>query len=396
MGPKPEVETAAAAAVEGGDATPKGGKGEGKGKGKGKGAASNARKASVLTKAKALAQIISLTPDDDEREATSKKISWILRKGAARIGVAIDDNGWVKFSDLLNCDLLEDVPDRSEEKLMANIDESNAQKLRYELKDGPGDDGKLIRALKKEERKSKSGAEPGAKPEGGSSPGGMQVETDSKLNGNAKAFVPGQNPAAAAAASSPMGAYPGMGYPGFGYSPFGFPMPYGYPGYGYPGYGAQPAAAAAPKDDGKKRFQGRVKSFNTEKGYGFIESGEAYGIHGRDVFLHKAHLGEHAVGAFVSFVVEINKQGMPQGRDLAATDGSGAAKGKGKGKGKGKKGEGKGGEKKEKGKGAKKDKDDKADDDGAEKKDDAEAKEPGPVAKETAEAVAPAADAETK
>merc|ERR1712146_871240 len=93
---------------------------------------------------------------------------------------------------------------------------------------------------------------------------------------------------------------------------------------------------------------------NTEKGYGFIESAEAYQIHGRDVFLHKAHIGSFAVGTFISFIVETNKEGMPQARDLAASDGSGQG-GKGKGKGKGKKGEGKGKEKGgEKGQGKKK------------------------------------------
>jgi len=345
MADKEEEPKAAAEATTEGDASPaaaekEGGKTKGKGKGK-----PPARKASALTKEKALAQINSLDPDDDEREAMSKKISWILRKGYSRIGIE-GQHDWIKFDDLLNCDLLE-VPDKSAEKLMSVIDESNQQKLRYEIKET--DNGKLIRALKKEERKSKGGHEPGEK----RASGGWQAQQAysggdaSKLNGDAAAFVPGQGGAAAAA--NPMAAYQ-MAYMaqayGMGFNPYSM--------YGYGGaYAAAQAAAAAPKaatKDGNQRFQGRIKSFNVEKGYGFIESAQSYEVYGRDVFLHKAHLGEKEVGAFVSFTVEMNKSGMPQGRDLGASDGSMA---KGKSKGKGKKGEGKGEGKK---KGDKKDK----------------------------------------
>lgn len=346
MADKDEEPTAAAAANTEGDATlpaaavegKEGGKAKGKGKG-GKGA--SPRKSSALTKEKALAQINSLDPDDDEREAMSKKISWILRKGYSRIGIEATHGDWIKFEDLLNCDLLE-VPDKSEEKLMSVIDESNQQKLRYEIKES--DNGKLIRALKKEERKSKGGHEPGEKrrpAEGWQAQQAYGAPLDSsKLNGDAAAFVPGQGGAAAAA--NPMAAYQ-MAYMaqayGMGFNPYSM--------YGYGGaYAAAQAAAAAPKaaakDDPSRRFQGRIKSFNVEKGYGFIESSQSYDVYGRDVFLHKAHLGEKEVGAFVSFTVEMNKSGMPQGRDLAASDGSMAKGSKGKGKGKGKKGEGKG------------------------------------------------------
>merc|ERR1712118_631232 len=126
-----------------------------------------------------------------------------------------------------------------------------------------------------------------------------------------------------------------MGYPFGGY-------PWGYGSYGY-GYG-QTAATGDAKD---RRFTGRIKSFNTEKGYGFIESPEAYQVYGRDVFLHKAHVGSFAVGAVVSFQAQLNKEGMPQARELQSSDGTvSTSKGKGsKGKGKGKKdkGDGKGG-----------------------------------------------------
>lgn len=321
------------------------GKGKGKGKGKSKNTDAPTRKPSapVLNKAKALAQIVSLDENDDEREATSKKISWILRKGAPRVGITMEDGGWVKFSDLLNADLLEDVTDRSEEKLMSVIDESNSQKLRYELKDGP--DGKLIRALKKEERKSKSGAEPGLapgwkagetkEPESSSTRLSLAAVTgSSELRGDAPAFVPA---AQAAAAASTLAGYTNPaamgGYPGF-FNPYGYMAAYGYGSAaygGHPGYNATSAAAA----QGPRKLQGRIKSFNAEKGYGFIESPEAFAIHNRDVFLHKAHIGSLTVGTFITFSVETNKEGMPQARDITEGNGSGqAAKGKGKGKGK--------------------------------------------------------------
>lgn len=356
---EPKVAAEAAEATTEGDATVPAEEGAekkegGKAKGKGKGGKPPARKASALTKEKALAQINSLDPDDDEREAMSKKISWILRKGYSRIGIE-GQQDWIKFDDLLNCDLLE-VPEKSEEKLMSVIEESNQQKLRYEIKQT--DNGKMIRALKKEERKSKGGHEPGEKrrpAEGWQAQQAYGGEA-SKLNGEAAAFVPGQGGASAAA--NPMAAYQ-MAYMaqayGMGFNPYSM--------YGYGGaYAAAQAAAAAPKakpadaGSGTQRFQGRIKSFNVEKGYGFIESAQSYDVYGRDVFLHKAHLGEKEVGAFVSFTVEMNKSGMPQGRDLAASDGS-MAKGKGKGKGKeGGKGKGKGkGEGKEGKKGDKKD-----------------------------------------
>lgn len=333
---------------------------KGKGKGKGKDKAKESKKPPAYTKAKALAQITSLDEDDDEREACSKKISWILRKGASKIGIDFQGSpkdGWIKFSDLVNAEILDDFPDKSEERLMEVIDDSNKQKLRYEMKDGA--DGKLIRALKKEERKSKSGAEPGAKA-GEAKESSLSLTTGpSELRGDAPSFVPASQAAQAASTLAGYSNPAAMGYPGF-WNPYGAMAAWGYGGYGYPGYGQSQTDAK-----GNRRFQGRIKSFNSEKGYGFIESAEAYQTHGRDVFLHKAHIGSFAVGTFISFVVETNKEGMPQARDLAASDGSGAG-GKGKGKGKGKKGDGKGkgnkdgegkGEKKAKGEGKKKAKD---------------------------------------
>lgn len=69
------------------------------------------------------------------------------------------------------------------------------------------------------------------------------------------------------------------------------------------------------------RFRGRIKSFNAKQGFGFIENPEAYAMFGRDVFLHKAQIGNLKVGMEVTYGVEMNKFGMPQARDLATLDG---------------------------------------------------------------------------
>jgi len=95
-----------------------------------------------------------------------------------------------------------------------------------------------------------------------------------------------------------------------------------------------------------------------EKGFGFIGCDESHEKYGRDVFLHKADIGDLTVGTEVTFAIELNKQGMPQARDLATSQGmvsvpqakrKGGGKGGGKGgngkspKGKGKSGNGEGG-----------------------------------------------------
>merc|ERR1719424_1271015 len=86
---------------------------------------------------------------------------------------------------------------------------------------------------------------------------------------------------------------PGMG---------GMPM---MPGMGVPGL-----------SQATGRYQGFIKSFNEQKGFGFIDCGEAHQTYGRDVFLHKAQIANFQIGSQVSFAVEINKNNMPQARDL--------------------------------------------------------------------------------
>jgi len=69
------------------------------------------------------------------------------------------------------------------------------------------------------------------------------------------------------------------------------------------------------------RMAGSIKSFNLKQGFGFIQCPEAHHMYGRDVFLHKAQIGDLKVGTEVTFIVEMNKQGMPQARDLQTLDG---------------------------------------------------------------------------
>merc|ERR1719503_442582 len=98
------------------------------------------------------------------------------------------------------------------------------------------------------------------------------------------------------------------------------------------------------------RLSGRVKSFNAKQGFGFIECPQIQAMYGRDVFLHKAQIGDLKVGTEITFGVEPNKQGMPQARDLLTLDGKapgpapndpkggkqgGGSKGGGRGGGKG-------------------------------------------------------------
>eukprot|EP00445_Apocalathium_hangoei_P061418 CAMPEP_0204096844 /NCGR_PEP_ID=MMETSP0360-20130528/192145_1 /ASSEMBLY_ACC=CAM_ASM_000342 /TAXON_ID=268821 /ORGANISM="Scrippsiella Hangoei, Strain SHTV-5" /LENGTH=344 /DNA_ID=CAMNT_0051046187 /DNA_START=80 /DNA_END=1114 /DNA_ORIENTATION=- len=323
--------------------------------------------------------------EDDERTRISKTITWILRRGAKALEIDIDANGWVKIEDLKKGEGLGDV---GKAKLMQVINESNVDKARYQV----SDDQTKIRAFQKEERAS------------------MKVAEATTVR--AAAFP------APSAPTSPMD-YPGFNpyaaFPPFGYPPMMHPWmnPYfhGWPGadagfsgryqgriksfnsekgFGFiyppmmhpwmnPYFHGWPGADAGFSG----RYQGRIKSFNSEKGFGFIECYETHALYSRDVFLHKAQVGEMHVGQFVAFTCELNKQNMPQAKEITPIGGQPTGvKGKGKGKGKGEKGG-------EKGKGKGKGKEKKAKE---EKKEEAagEEKEAGATAPE-AEKVADAA-----
>jgi len=71
------------------------------------------------------------------------------------------------------------------------------------------------------------------------------------------------------------------------------------------------------RGEGIGNYQGKVRSFNSEKGYGFIVcpqlKEEGYK---NDVFLHKTTAANFCVGDMVAFEVYLNKNGQPQSRDL--------------------------------------------------------------------------------
>mmetsp|Transcript_109884 Transcript_109884/g.342517 ORF Transcript_109884/g.342517 Transcript_109884/m.342517 type:complete len:661 (+) Transcript_109884:174-2156(+) len=65
-----------------------------------------------------------------------------------------------------------------------------------------------------------------------------------------------------------------------------------------------------------RRFIGAIKSFCSEKGYGFISSSECFRIYERDVYLHQVQIGILQEDRLVSFSVVCNKKGQPQARQV--------------------------------------------------------------------------------
>jgi len=81
-----------------------------------------------------------------------------------------------------------------------------------------------------------------------------------------------------------------------------------------------------------QRYSGTIKSFNTEKGFGFIECPDLFEAYGRDTWLHNAQLQHFQVGEMVEFTMALGKDGNPQAQDLAPPSQMGQkAKGKGTG-----------------------------------------------------------------
>jgi len=99
-------------------------------------------------KARTIEQMMSLKPGDDERTEISKKISWILRHGAKKVSVSVDEEGWVNLDELCNSDILSSI---NPERLMEVINDSNSQKQRYEFKDAEEGE-RFIRAISKGRR----------------------------------------------------------------------------------------------------------------------------------------------------------------------------------------------------------------------------------------------------
>merc|ERR1719162_2730687 len=65
-------------------------------------------------------------------------------------------------------------------------------------------------------------------------------------------------------------------------------------------------------------FEGVIKSFNPQSGYGFISSPGLTAISERDAFLHAKHLGDFEVGASITFTA-YRHRGQIQAKNLAPT-----------------------------------------------------------------------------
>lgn len=71
----------------------------------------------------------------------------------------------------------------------------------------------------------------------------------------------------------------------------------------------------------ENHYVGKIVSFNSSKGWGYINCPELLAIYQKDVFLHKDYMAaENTFDAqdMVSFSVELSEKGMPQARDIRA------------------------------------------------------------------------------
>eukprot|EP00971_Amphidinium_carterae_P237756 4720160-Amphidinium_carterae.1 len=83
-----------------------------------------------------------------------------------------------------------------------------------------------------------------------------------------------------------------------------------------------PAAAEfAPQEQhDSTRYRGKVKTFNAQKGFGFIDCQETHALYARDVFLHQRQAQEAGLkeGMECTFEVDKNAKGQPQARNVQA------------------------------------------------------------------------------
>lgn len=72
--------------------------------------------------------------------------------------------------------------------------------------------------------------------------------------------------------------------------------------------------------DAETRFVGTLKSCG--EAYGFIDCPDAYRIHGRDVYIARAHVPDeaHEPGVYISFTITLNAKGQPQAKDVTCED----------------------------------------------------------------------------
>jgi len=257
----------------------------------------------ISSKDNILSQIKSLDDKDDVETSICKRVSWILRRGASKVGVKQDPmTSWVKFADLCACAILKEFP---EELIWKVVKYFNAKKPRYQISE---EDGRWLRACKQE--------------------GTEDVSTSSQLKPQDPQQVLQWSHDSQQQAMQQVSQQLAWNYM------WPMMMPW------------NPLTSSVP-------WRGRVKSINAEKGFGFIENQYIHTQYHRDVFLRKDQLGDLQVGEWVQFSFELNQQQMPQAREvvsmpsmLCAPPAPPAEAVKGKGgtaKGKGGKGRGKGG-----------------------------------------------------
>jgi len=109
-----------------------------------------------------LEHLSSLKEGDYARIEMSKKLSWVLRRGAKSMRIPIDGEGWVRVNDLLKLKCLNCV---NAEKFYEVVQESNKQKPRYQLKPSEGSEFELLIRASRKKAAIKFGT-PNASPSG--------------------------------------------------------------------------------------------------------------------------------------------------------------------------------------------------------------------------------------
>merc|ERR1740121_1408460 len=75
--------------------------------------------------------------------------------------------------------------------------------------------------------------------------------------------------------------------------------------------------------DPNQVYTGMVKSYNGEKGFGFIACAETYAQFGSDVFMHKDQVQGINIGDSVKFTLRLSIKGQPQAKDLEKAEAAG-------------------------------------------------------------------------
>lgn len=65
-----------------------------------------------------------------------------------------------------------------------------------------------------------------------------------------------------------------------------------------------------------KRFRGYIKTYNPDKGFGFIECPELFAMYMRDTFVHRRQIGTCRAGNWVTFQCVPNRNNHPQAQDV--------------------------------------------------------------------------------